>query len=438
MLTHEYDASGRLTPSCEESNDFSTQTPAQKAQAARQTFVERVQVFYGACMTEMSQGSALRRRRAEVSTLKRHEFRIGQESRPTLAEWFKLKQHVERHFYMSGSWALPSRAFVHWVAGLIPYLRQGALREELRAVMQEMVSSRKLQLKGNALSQSASNRIRHALARRLGLKGSMLDAQKAELHQLQREVYVELYKAQLEEQRAELIETALIGSAGQVASAVDTTPPADEEQFTDARFAMRKMVMDLQGSQYGKLTPAQKEAERKNSRHTTMNKELDDDYLAGPLSVESYVVFRARPLMERYEKQVMHLSRKVQLYDILGLLVNALGAVLAALDFTEWVTLTVAIVATLAAIIDFTQLRNHVIANNLALRDLQNMMVWWDSLPLTSRRNIVTTSQVVDITERGVMQVVDAYTTAASQHAEERREGARQLWLKRRETVGSQ
>ena len=35
---------------------------------ARQTFVERINAFYAACLTEMSNGGALRKRRAKVQS----------------------------------------------------------------------------------------------------------------------------------------------------------------------------------------------------------------------------------------------------------------------------------------------------------------------------------------------------------------------------------
>ena len=41
-----------------------------------------------------------------------------------------------------------------------------------------------------------------------------------------------------------------------------------------------------------------------------MAKAVEDDYLFGPLSVDSYVVFRTRPLAERIEKTVGKLSMR--------------------------------------------------------------------------------------------------------------------------------
>ena len=108
--------------------------------------------------------------------------------------------------------------------------------------------------------------------------------------------------------------------------------------------------------------------------------------------------------------------------------INSCGAVLAAIEvvgpvndegeittigLTEWISLTVAIVAVLTGIIEFTQLRNQVVSCNLALKDLQKMELWWNSLSLVRRRTPFVKAQIVGTTERAYLDVVDAHTTAA-------------------------
>ena len=127
-------------------------------------------------------------------------------------------------------------------------------------------------------------------------------------------------------------------------------------------------------------------------------------------------IFRVRPLVEHYERLAVRLAGRLQLCEILGFCIASSGAVLAAFHFEEWVTLTVALVAILVAVVEFSQLRNHLIAVNLALRDLQKLIVWWDSLSVVRRRtdDAKARAKVVDIAERAVMQVVEAHTTAAA------------------------
>jgi hypothetical protein len=455
MATLEYDMS---VPPMSTSGDESERLPL-----SRQIFVSRIQAFYIACVTDLSQASTIKWRRPKVSMSGRHEYRVNQESKPTLAQWYNIKRHVENHFYNT-SWALPSGCFLNWISGLRPYLQQQTLREELRAVIEELVGKKKIVLKGMPLSSTESKRVREGLTSRLGLGQGSLDSQKDELRQLQREIVVELYKEQVADQKAE--EEAAAAAAARLpppmpkkvkskvnavapahasapaqataaASAPATAPasapakagkasrkaataslaPVDEEVFTDASEAMRKRIVELQGLKPGKLTANEKKDEkkkRKKEQEDTVAKDIEDDYLFGPLSVESYVIFRVRPLIEHYEKQASRLAFKLATYEVLGFVVNSLGAVLATINFTEWVTLTVFASTILTAIVEFTQLHDQVVSNNLALRNLNTLLVKWDSLSVVRRRTETTKSEVVATTERSIIDVVDACTTAAS------------------------
>ena len=112
------------------------------------------------------------------------------------------------------------------------------------------------------------------------------------------------------------------------------------------------------------------------------------------------------------------LAFRLLMIDIMTFVVNALGAVLAAIEvggvgLTEWISLTVATVAVLTGIVEFTQLRNQVVSCNLALKDLQRMELWWNSLSLVRRRTPTVKAVIVATAERAYLDVVDAHTTAA-------------------------
>jgi len=279
-----------------------------------------------------------------------------------------------------------------------------------------------LKLAGKPPSDAQSALVRRELARKLGLPPKMLEAQKDEIRQLQREVFVQLEKESAEDSKADaaLKEAAGIAPKLPKKSQVprSAVPSSEEIVFTDAADAMRTHLMELQGLKYGALSVKEKK-EEKSKRRTMQGagavaREVEDDYLAGPLSVESYVVFRVRPLIEHYEKRAVQLANRLIFYETLTFVLNSSGAVLAIFGFYEWVTLTVAVVAVLSGVIEFTQLRSQVVSVNLSLRDLQKLIVWWDSLSAVYRRTVATKSRVVDTTERAIVQIVDEHTTAAS------------------------
>jgi len=175
---------------------------------------------------------------------------------------------------------------------------------------------------------------------------------------------------------------------------------------------MRKQMMELQGLKSGPLSAN----DTREGEGRLVTKEAEDDYLAGPLTVESYVVFRVRPLIDSYEKLASRLSQRLKQLEIAAYAVNLLGVVLATsfVNSGEWLSLTVAVVALLGGTIEFGQLKSRLVALNLSLAELNELIVWWDSLSVVQRRPDVVRSTVVQVTERAVHQVVDALTTAAS------------------------
>ena len=505
MLTLEYDMSSVAAGGKEQSR------------LARNLFVERIQAFYSACMTELTHGAeGIKQKRPKVSNEERHDYRAEQENRPTLAQWFKIKTHVETHYYQTG-WMLPPTGFVTWLEGLRPYVQHRTLREELRAVLEAMVTSKKVKIEGTnkPLNKKQASSVRQELAKAFGLKKTMLEAQHDEIRQVQREVIVEMMREQVEERNsssrresssrdsgmggassspekglrglknkgerggssskspkrekgggaskkeseeeeepkkspkkrrkkganeeegtteesegeegASVLQAAsrksrksLAGAPAAAPAAAPVTPPAavpggEDPVFIDEADAMRKVIMELQGLKYGKLTVKEKQEEKK-AKNEMLAKEVEDDYLAGSLSTTSYVVFRVRPLIESYETQAIGLAKRLQWLEIAALLANLAGVVFATgfVNFGEWVSLTVVLVALLTGVLEFTQLKNRVVYINLSIGELRNLLVWWDSLSVVRRRSSAVKAHVVDTTERAILQVVDAQTTAAA------------------------
>ena len=65
----------------------------------------------------------------------------------------------------------------------------------------------------------------------------------------------------------------------------------------------------------------------------------------GPLSVESYVVFRTRPILEMLEKRARVKAIQLQLTEVFIFFTQMCGTILAASGLGVWVALTVTIAA---------------------------------------------------------------------------------------------
>lgn len=400
-------------------------TDKEKKRLARVLFVHRVSSFYSCAVRELSQGSGIKRWRPTVTPAIRHEYRIEQENKPTLRQWAVMKQHAEQYFYGT-TWTFPTTDFLNWMSGLQSFVQQRVLRAEMRSAIEDLIGRKKLSLRGKPWGTAQTTVVRRTLAARLGLPLRMLDSNTDALRQLQRDVVAELCKEQ--QQQMMMLEESepvpgpgLPGLVTKGRGAKPSKPPKplvsvlEEEAYTDAAHAMRTYLMELQGVKYSKMTLQERKESKKNKQQESIvAKDVEDDYLAGSLGVESYVVFRVRPLIENYEKMAVSLSNRLVLYETMIFVVNAFGAMLAVMAFDEWVTLTVAVVAVLTNVIEFTQLRNQVVSVNLAVRDLQKLIVWWDSLSDMLRRTDEAKARIIDVTERVVIQVVEEHTTAAS------------------------
>lgn len=76
------------------------------------------------------------------------------------------------------------------------------------------------------------------------------------------------------------------------------------------------------------------------------------------------------------------------------------SAVLAVFEYTEWVAMTVAIAAVLQGLIEFMNLRNQLTSVNIALKDLEAAIVYWDSLSIVRRRTNIVKMQLAMVGSR--------------------------------------
>jgi len=431
----------------EDGNDLPPLSSKEKARLSRRIFVDRIQVFYQATLTELSQTSALRRWRGKKIAKDRSFIeRVDRENKPTLREWLALKLHLEEHFHRA-RWNFPQGvSFLNWISGLRPYLSQRTLREELKAVIADLAEQGTVTLRGSTpLTERESKLVRRGLAKHLGLAPQQFDGVRDEIRVLQRKIVLELAQAKLMEQEAadaegaaeRDIETPGATSAGrsrvtfeggrrkparnQVAPSRDSvvTDPSKPGAHHGNADSLRQMLMDLQGLGQPEeeiteeLTRAQKRAKKLVDR-SRKDSAIDDDYLAGPLAVESYVIFRVRPVMEMLEKRATKLAFRLNLAEILIFIIQSSGAILASFEWFEWVALTVSIGAVLQGLIEYVNLRDQVTSVNLAVRELQSLLVFWDSLSIVRRRTPLVKNQIVSVTEQAVLAVTENHSTAAA------------------------
>ena len=448
MQTCEYDQS-KSPGMDEDGNPLPPLSVKEKARRARSLFVERVQAFYQACLTDLAMTSSLKPTKAALTkrgVVRPYEHNIQRskrEQKPSLAQWVLLKVHCEHHFYRA-RWAFPlGISFLTWISGLRPYLSQRTMREEMKTTLNELNDSGDIKLVGTTpLRESESRAVRHALATRLGLTKNMFDGVKDEIRVLQRKVVLEIAKEALikaGKSTEDVVEESVTANSGEgagtgilsgtprllgdiaakaVPTMISSSKKAAEETVEMASMSgVRDLMMELQGAAKPRddegeaLKKAKAKTKAKANVPMTQN---DDDYLAGPLTVDSYMTYRVRPSIDMLEGKVNKLSVRLAAVDIVIFVVSSSGALFGVFNWLEFVALTVSIAAILQSFIEFVQLRDQVTAMNLALRDLESLGVLWDSLSIVRRRTPGTKMQIVSTTEAALLMVVDAHTTAAS------------------------
>jgi len=376
-----------------EEEDGAKMSDSQRRQRARQAFVDEIQTRYSAALADITSGS-LRRGRRKVSPAQRSL----RENKMDPVQWVKLKQHVEKHFYGEKHWKLPpddkdkkstfGLKLDQWLTGLRPYVSTNLGYKELQqSILGLSKEEEKLVLK--------LNRIRDAEA---GKKAEDLEV-------AAQEATISMPKQGVAEWLRRQASQAKLFAPRPPPVAPQPSAGLNVDKLDLLRKDIERLANGLDEHPEEDLSASQLAAQFLT---------VEDDYLSGPMSVETYVVFRVRPCMEELERTATRVAARLNLLETIAVIVFSTGSVLAVLDLSQWVALTVIISVTIVSIMEFSMLRNTLIAINIALAQLQSLITAWDSMSLVTRRLPSTRDSLVRITESSLANVLDAKTTAAS------------------------
>merc|ERR1711959_491272 len=152
------------------------------------------------------------------------------------------------------------------------------------------------------------------------------------------------------------------------------------------------------------------EEEEEKKRELTVEDVEEDDYVK-PISIDTYVEFRIRPLLEYLERQIPRLSRRAGYVKVITLVLSTLGTLLAGVSQQIWVALTVALGT---AVANAAQLSS----TTAAQRDVKNTLVWLDSLSTVQRRTRAVRTRALNVVESAMFNIATAYTGTATRPTE--------------------
>lgn len=135
-----------------------------------------------------------------------------------------------------------------------------------------------------------------------------------------------------------------------------------------------------------------------------------DDFFS-QLSVESYVDARIRPFCHHYlEKRAPMMARRGLILDHIVMLANTAGAVMAVINLSNYVAISVAIASVAMAFQDYFYVAPQLAANNTMLEQTHNLLLFWDSLSLVQRKTGGVKMKLADTMEGGVLNLCSART----------------------------
>ena len=128
-------------------------------------------------------------------------------------------------------------------------------------------------------------------------------------------------------------------------------------------------------------------------------KEEDKDTCFNLMSIDEYFSHRIVPLVRLYEYKAPLLNSRLTTLEVVSFIFTSFGALLAVINLAHWVAITVAIAASLESYISHSGLRQQRDILNKNIKEIQNMLTWWDSLTIVERRQLQNREKAVMTTE---------------------------------------
>jgi hypothetical protein len=128
------------------------------------------------------------------------------------------------------------------------------------------------------------------------------------------------------------------------------------------------------------------------------------------MAIETYIEFRAKQLVKLVEAQALPLAKRLSDLEMVVMVVGAVGTLLAALDQSRWIAITVAFGTLVLNVIQHEMLQQRVHSINSATRELNNNQIHMDSLSIVSKRTRETKGYCVSQVETAILDTVQAWT----------------------------
>merc|ERR1719409_219392 len=102
--------------------------------------------------------------------------------------------------------------------------------------------------------------------------------------------------------------------------------------------------------------------------------------------------------------QAPRLSRLLSRFDNLAFLVTAIATLFGAIGWSDWVTFIATVYMLVTSLKDYLKLQERLTSTNTGLKDVRNLIVWWDSLSVVQKRTRASRIKAVGVTEEAMLR----------------------------------
>jgi hypothetical protein len=148
---------------------------------------------------------------------------------------------------------------------------------------------------------------------------------------------------------------------------------------------------------------------------------LDDGF--SNLGADEYFMCRSKTGMALMTSRLQAMARRKAaclsaMYTMMGL-----SVMMGAMRLDLFITVTQTTLGAIAALLEYQRVEPTIVALNTSIRDLERVLIWWDSLSFVEKRERANTTKLVRVTERSLV------AEAAASYAKRPAELGAEAWL---------
>lgn len=143
------------------------------------------------------------------------------------------------------------------------------------------------------------------------------------------------------------------------------------------------------------------------------SKEAEYDDLLTAINTQCYMLDRAKKVSVYLERRSPVLARHLQLLEFFAQTMTSASAILALVGFAQWVAIPISVATLTHSIIEYYDLPQQVTVNNNSLRDVHNLMTWWNSLSMIDRRSRHAKAHAAGVLEGAILASVSASASSS-------------------------